>query len=625
MEYINVRNNTSFPFQIKTFLDSTIADEVLQYHQSVVFDYVMKFPNMRGILLYHSMGSGKTILSISLCELFHRNYPTYKKIVLVQSALKDNMLKNKSKINVTVDDYTLISSNANNMIEQIDRQFVNLENTIVIVDEAHNLFNSILNGSMNGIKLYRKLMNAKNIKIIFLSGTLVVNDPAELGVCFNMLTGYINGTFTLFPEYYNTFQTYFVDNNNDDKFMSRIVGLVSYHEGKSDTVPIVEPLQLIYVEMSVEQNVQYDREKALEDEAVSFANSNAKQEPLVKKGTTTSTYRIHTRQMCNTLYPPTAYDEKRNEFGQVHMSRNFNKLTQEYYDNIAMYSPKFVKILEIIKSRNDQKGYVYSQFLDSGLLPFGKYLILNGYEEFSFDKSVTPTDARFAFITGDTESDVRDRIITAFNSKANSKGQLIKLLLMSAAVSQGISLHEMRYVIIMEPYWNWTRMAQVIGRGVRIDSHIDLPVEERIVTPYCVMSTLRPPNKSIPSTDQDLYERALKQQVNIDRFLNLVKRAAIDCSLNESVKSKCFLCKPTNIPLFVPDVHVDMKSPSSCEAWNVSNIEAESYELDGVTYHYNVDERGPHIYVWDDYLKLHKELTISDDKYMDVYEAVFQK
>lgn len=64
-----------------------------------------------------------------------------------------------------------------------------LENSLLIVDEAHNLFNSISNGSKNAIGLYDLIMKTKDIKLIFLTGTPAVNDPFELVSCFNMLKG----------------------------------------------------------------------------------------------------------------------------------------------------------------------------------------------------------------------------------------------------------------------------------------------------------------------------------------------------------------------------------------------------------------------------------------------------
>ena len=103
----------------------------------------------------------------------------------------------------------------------------------------------------------------------------------------------------------------------------------------------------------------------------------------------------------------------------------------------------------------------------------------------------------------------------------------------------------------------------------------------------------------------------------------LVKRAAIDCFANETMKATCYLCKPTNVPLFIPNIHVDVKSNSRCEPWKVANIKADKYELNGTTYYYNSDDNGPHIYIWDEYLNMYKELKASDENYVTVYQKVF--
>lgn len=621
--FITVRNNTSFPIEVNTYLKSSKRDDLLHYHQSLVFDYVMKYHYMRGMLLYHSMGAGKTILAISLSELLHNRYPSYKKIVLVQNSLKDNFLENKSKINIIVDDYILISSNAGNLIEQLDRKFVNLENTIIIIDEVHNLCNSILNGSINGINLYRKIMDTKSIKLIFLTGTVVVNDPAELGVCFNMLTGYINGIYTLFPEYYNTFTNIFVEQNNDEKFMSRIVGLVSYYEASVDDehMPTLNELNIIKVPMSKLQYTMYSKEKQLESEASAFKMGNTKQEPLVKKGRNKSSYKIRSRQLCNMVYPDGAHDRATNEFGKSYDVRNYKKLSSEYYDDISTNAPKFVKIMEIIKEKHvDQKGYVYSQFLDSGLLPFGVYLSRNGYEEFDINDNNDKKN-RYAYITGSVESETRDKILKVFNSKLNLTGSIIRILLMSSAVSQGISLTGCRYVIIMEPYWNWTKMAQVMGRGVRINSHVDLPESDRNVTPYCLLADT---GSTESSTDIELYERAKENQIIIDKFLLLLKRSAIDCSLITK-NINCFMCKPTNVPLFIPDIHVDMKSSVTCEPWSVTTIESTNEYTEpttGKTYRYTKIDDVLHIYSFNEKLQMYVELDLNDPDYIKIYEAV---
>ena len=68
-------------------------------------------------------------------------------------------------------------------------------NKVVIIDEVHNLISRIVNklGKPNSIavRLYELLMSAENCKIVFLSGTPVINKPNEIGIFYNILRGYI--------------------------------------------------------------------------------------------------------------------------------------------------------------------------------------------------------------------------------------------------------------------------------------------------------------------------------------------------------------------------------------------------------------------------------------------------
>jgi len=75
------------------------------------------------------------------------------------------------------------------------------DNTVVIVDEAHNFVSRIVNkiGKKKdskkkdslSLKLYEYLMTAQNVRIILLSGTPIINYPNELGIMFNILRGKI--------------------------------------------------------------------------------------------------------------------------------------------------------------------------------------------------------------------------------------------------------------------------------------------------------------------------------------------------------------------------------------------------------------------------------------------------
>ena len=68
-------------------------------------------------------------------------------------------------------------------------------NKVVIVDEAHNFVSRIVNKLKKpdslSMKLYEYLLSAENCRIVFLTGTPVINYPNEFGILFNMLRGYI--------------------------------------------------------------------------------------------------------------------------------------------------------------------------------------------------------------------------------------------------------------------------------------------------------------------------------------------------------------------------------------------------------------------------------------------------
>ena len=133
---------------------------------------------------------GKSRLALTAAAQSNREVVFFLK----KSLLPDiqSKMKKLGKI-IKVPKINFISINASNVIDQLDRSLDLLNNTLdgkfIIVDEAHHFFNSIVNMSENALKLYRKIKEAKNIKILFLSGTPIVKSVFEIVPCFNMLAG----------------------------------------------------------------------------------------------------------------------------------------------------------------------------------------------------------------------------------------------------------------------------------------------------------------------------------------------------------------------------------------------------------------------------------------------------
>ena len=96
--------------------------------------------------------------------------------------------------------YRNVNYNANNFMTKLTHyaggEGINpFNNSVVIVDEAHNLVSRIVNKlnkpDSTSYKIYQYLMSAVNVKVVFLSGTPIINYPNEIAIMFNMLRGFI--------------------------------------------------------------------------------------------------------------------------------------------------------------------------------------------------------------------------------------------------------------------------------------------------------------------------------------------------------------------------------------------------------------------------------------------------
>jgi hypothetical protein len=103
-----------------------------------------------------------------------------------------------------------------------------------------------------------------------------------------------------------------------------------------------------------------------------------------------------------------------------------------------------------------------------------------------FQTSSAPfKQAKYALITGNMSfSPNNPADIATITSPENKYGELVKVVLITRAASEGVDFKFLRQVHILEPWYNMNRIEQIIGRGVRNNSHCMLPFEERNVEIY---------------------------------------------------------------------------------------------------------------------------------------------
>ena len=120
-------------------------------------------------------------------------------------------------------------------------------------------------------------------------------------------------------------------------------------------------------------------------------------------------------------------------------------------------------------------------------------------------KAGVPSDQIFIF-SGHLTINQRKKLVSDYNH-----GQ-IKYLLITKAGAEGISLRGTRQIHILEPDWNVENIKQVIGRGVRMNSHTFLPPKQRHVDVYYWLGIVPKEMEYVLVPDPYIYRIATKKQ-----------------------------------------------------------------------------------------------------------------
>lgn len=231
-------------------------------------------------------------------------------------------------------------------------------------------------------------------------------------------------------------------------------------------------------------------------------------------------------------------------------------------------SPKYLNlIINILKSKGPT--IVYTNYVKmEGVEMIKIYLDVLGFTKYNKNLSKDEYKGRrYAEFHGDIDQKERYMAINTINKEENINGDIIKIIFITSAGAEGISLRNIRQCHIMEPHWNESRILQVIGRGNRLCSHRMLPISERILDVYRYKSL----SNVGQSTDEYIEKTAqAKEEIN-KSFLNAIKEAAVDCELNFNINKnvdknlKCFkfndssfLENPTHA--FNPNIYQDIKT-----------------------------------------------------------------
>ena len=532
----------------------------LQNHQRFLKAYIRSshFREHNRLLLYHGLGSGKTCSAISIANAFRLDRGNKAKIIVITPAsLVPNFYKEMKglcgvtqfqelqKKNISGNDKASTPCVVRNVEKVLDdivsvmsyQKFVKRytemgpfdKNTLFVIDEVQNVISET--GSM--YQTFRKVLRANSkAAVILLSGTPIFDKPNELALLGNLLS-----TKKQLPTKMKDFVARYgiTEVNKKNVVMNQgqleafFQHKVSYFRGSN---PVAYPVKVEYDVHCPMSEFQYE----------GYLNSinDEQQQALRKYDEMSTSFLIGPRQCSNVVYP--------NGKLTVATAKKF----EAAYFSSKKHAAKFHTCANQLVSRSKGPVFVYSNFVSScGINTFAS-MLRNEFKFQEVTQDMCPTAKgkrpRFAvFRTGQSEENTR--ILQIFNSPRNKNGDLIKAILGSPAMKEGVTLLRTREVHLLDPYWNRSRIEQIMGRGVRFCSHKDLPASERRVDVYHYYAvdpkspartfksgtaSVNAANATSPqdkTVDVHIRDMGIRKEKTNRLYENILKQVAVDCSL----------------------------------------------------------------------------------------------
>lgn len=510
---MNKYDNENIPKNIDTECKNNNTFKVLP-HQLFLRNYLSHKTPYDSLLVFHGTGTGKTLTSISIAEGL-RKHPLFSRkriLVLVPASLVDNykqelktyftnMYKNLNiqKINLQIKTfYEIISYQkfANYIKKLSDEQILDYFNKrTIIVDEVHNIKDAKIEDNFNTFDALMKVLTLSTFnKLILLSATPMYDNINELRNIMKLLLKNEKKDISFIDK---------LNFNDNNKIKKLLTGYISYVRTEHPTSfakrvyngnilkPLLNNTKVIDVNMS---NYQYDKYiKLMNDENVNDDNQQK--------------YRMYSN-----ILPDDVNSQK--------------LLLDDLIDENNSISRKLGTLIKNILENPNQKHFVFSEFKNNGAKLIHKALQKNGFRN-------------VYLVTGDNSSSEKSKIIKKFNNI--NRGVLIG----TAVLKEGVSLKNVQNVHIFEPWFNRSKIDQIIGRALRYCSHKDLPENDRIVNIFQYVS-MYPNNeyKNIKNFEKyndikklisyDIYALyiAEKKDVEIKKIERTFKEISIDCLLN---------------------------------------------------------------------------------------------
>jgi len=474
-----------------------------------------------------------------------------------------------------------------------NNDIVNLNNTLLIIDEAHNII-----GNEYGDSLKKIVENSTNLRVVLLTATPMINIADEIVTLINYICPKKDRIQR--DKVFTSDKNYNIEVKKDglDYLKRKVSGYISFYRGSipftfapRQDVGVLDKENMLFTPLirCPMKQFQYDTYKnVIEDKhfnglnkeslAVSnFVFPGLSKDKLIgyysNEGMETVIQQLSNNQskLCSMINKE-IYDNKLSkdiEQNFIYTKKNKilgNILKKEYIINFSSKFHALLAYLEQTFNENASIGFIYSNIVKAGGIELcADTLIHNGYLEFQekisnykikddtidyktglkykdydHDNGRPFFPAVFLVVTGKDNTDQilsdeidKQKIIQqVYNSRDNTEGKHIKFILGSRVMGEGINLKNCKYVYIIDSFYNLSRIEQVIGRAIRFCSHLNSTNSEGML-PFVKIHrfvTSIGGSKDI-TTDEMLYKKAELKFLTIKKVERALKESAIDCPI----------------------------------------------------------------------------------------------
>jgi len=461
-----------------------------------------------------------------------------------------------------------------------------VKDKVIIVDEAHNIRTmasgngntndtTLTGATVSGEKrvytaLTTTLEKGVNNRLVLLSATPMYNKPEDIYDLLYLLL--LNDKRTIpqpFPSFFNDKG---VINPKAVGIIRQLAGnYISYLKGKNPFTfalklsPKYSPnIKFLTNEFDKDSNgkkiqPQYKNWLSKVEEGIVISKLGSKQSEYISRHIENDDNNVFNNlQPMNIVYQDCVGEKGFNTFytrhsdnkGSLYVKYNRNYVNAMYPDeeHLGKYSGKFLNICNILKNT---KGVVviYSGYIWSGIIPMACALEHMGFQREGTNNiiqnpEIIPDAPKYGFarhpkycILSSDNSDVMgsssiDNLLKIINSPKNIDGSQIKVILITPVAGEGLSFFNIREMHLLEPWFHFNRVTQIIGRGIRNCRHQHLPLEERNVTVFMHASY---DNDKQETTDIHAFRIAANKMIQSDAVEKLIRDNAVDCTLMKNI------------------------------------------------------------------------------------------